>query len=100
MARSANPNLSMCSGHIGKQIVVKQYGKKTVVSKFPDMSQVKRSAPQKSNSLLFARAVAYAKAICRCAEQKAVYRSRLEEGDSVYRYAMREFFALEREGRG
>lgn len=96
MARSINPNLNMCSGHIGKQIVVKQYGKKTVLSKFPDMSRVKRSATQKANSSIFARAVAYAKAICRCPEKRATYRDKVKAGDSIYRYAIREFYALRR----
>lgn len=31
--------LKKLSGHIGKQLVFKQYGDKTVVSKYPDMSK-------------------------------------------------------------
>ena len=34
-------------GQIGKQIVVKQYGNKTVITKYPDMSGIKPSKLQK-----------------------------------------------------
>jgi len=39
MAISENILLKKLSGHLGKQIVFKQYGDKTVVSKYPDMSK-------------------------------------------------------------
>ena len=35
------------SGHLGRQLVFKQYGNKTIVSKYPDMSKRKFSARQK-----------------------------------------------------
>src|SRR5205814_10340116 len=38
MAISENILLKKLSGHLGKQIVFKQYGNKTVVCKYPDMS--------------------------------------------------------------
>lgn len=48
MATSEN-NLLLknLSGHIGKQIVIRQYGDKTVMSKYPDMSKRKLSVKQK-----------------------------------------------------
>ena len=46
MAISQNILLQKLSGHLGKQIVFKQYGDKTVVSKYPDMSKRKLSAKQ------------------------------------------------------
>ena len=46
MAISESLMLKNLSGHIGKQIVFKQYGDKTVVSKYPDMSKRKLSAKQ------------------------------------------------------
>ena len=64
MARSSHPFLQSCSGAIGKTIVVKNYAGKIVLSKYPDMSKVKRSKLQRANSLLFGAAVAYAKRIC------------------------------------
>ena len=47
MAISNNLLLNKLSGHIGRQIVFKQYGDKTVVSKYPDMSRRKFSKRQK-----------------------------------------------------
>jgi hypothetical protein len=46
MATSENILLKKISGHIGREIVVKQYGDKTVVSKCPDMSKRKLSPKQ------------------------------------------------------
>ena len=46
MATSENLIFKNVSGHIGKQIVFKQYGGKTVVSKYPDMSKRKLSVKQ------------------------------------------------------
>jgi hypothetical protein len=41
MARSdSNAILKKARGAIGKQIVIKQYGKKTVITAYPDMSNV------------------------------------------------------------
>jgi hypothetical protein len=46
MAISESALLKKVSGHLGKQIVFKQYGDKTVVSKYPDMSKRKLSSKQ------------------------------------------------------
>jgi hypothetical protein len=46
MAKSNNLLLQNLSGHIGKLLVIKQYGNKTVVSKYPDMSKRKLSQDQ------------------------------------------------------
>jgi hypothetical protein len=54
MARTdSNALLKGFSGAIGKQIVVKQYGDKTVISKYPDMSGVKASPNQKKRRSVF-----------------------------------------------
>ena len=47
MATSNSLLLKNLSGQLGKQIVFKQYGDKTVVSKYPDMSKRKFSPRQK-----------------------------------------------------
>ena len=39
MAISGRILMQKLSGHLGKQIVFKQYGDKTVVTKYPDMSK-------------------------------------------------------------
>ena len=47
MAVSDNLLLKELSGQIGKELVFKQYGDKTVVSKYPDMSRRKLSPAQR-----------------------------------------------------
>lgn len=46
MAISKNLLFKQLSGHIGKQLVIKQYANQTVVSKYPDMSNRKLSSKQ------------------------------------------------------
>ena len=46
MAITNNVIMKNLSGHLGKEIVFKQYGDKTVVSKYPDMSKRTLSAKQ------------------------------------------------------
>ena len=53
MAISNSIILRNLSGHVGKQLVFKQYGDKTVVSKYPDMRKRKLSEKQKKiNSIM------------------------------------------------
>ncbi|MGE5107393.1 MAG: hypothetical protein ACM3H8_07605 [Sphingobacteriales bacterium] len=94
MARANNSLLlHKVRGKIGDQIVVKQYGKKTVISKYPDMSSVKPSKPQKKQRGKFGKAVAYAQEILYNPVKKAAYSRKLKKGEDVYHYAMKEFFA-------
>lgn len=94
MARvNGNILLHQLSGHIGKQLVVKQYGNKTVVTAYPDMSRVKPSKQQKTQRSLFAKAVAYAKAINNDPVKKAQYSKKVKKGQTVFRYAIREYMA-------
>ena len=44
-------------GHIGKEIVFKKYGNKTVVTRYPDMSNVKPSVRRK---LVFTKITSFA----------------------------------------
>ena len=46
MAISGSILLQKLSGHLGKEIVFKQYGDKTVVTKYPDMSKRELSPKQ------------------------------------------------------
>ena len=92
MARAAdNLLLQGFSGAIGKQIVVKRYGDKIVITKFPDMSSVKTSANQKLRRSVFTEAVAYAKAIIRDPKKKAAYQKQLKKGQRVYQAAVSEY---------
>mgnify|MGYP006152991225 FL=1 len=85
--------LRQVRGQIGKQFVVKQYGKKTVITAYPDMSNVKPSKAQKSNQKAFAKAVAYAQSILHNPVKKKAYAAKLKKGASVYHAAMKEFRA-------
>ncbi len=94
MAQSTNSLLlRKMRGQIGKQFVVKQYGKKTVITAYPDMSNVKPSRAQKANRREFAKAVAYAQDILHDPVKKKAFAAKLKKGDSVYHAAMREFRA-------
>ena len=92
MARTNHALLQQLSGALGKQLVFKKYGDKTVISKFPDMSGVKPGRRQLPGQKRFAPAVAYAKAINRNPLQKAVYSKKVKKGQSVYHYALKEYF--------
>lgn len=78
-------------GQIGKQLVFKQYGKKTVVSRYPDMSKVVPSILQKEQRGDFAEAVAYAKTINNDPVLKAKYAKKVKKGKSVFQYAIQEY---------
>lgn len=81
-------------GQIGKQIVVKRYGKKTVITAYPDMSRVKPSKLQKKKRSRFAEAVAYAQAIINNPVEKAAYKRKVRKGQTVYHYAIKEYLVM------
>ncbi len=76
-------------------IVIKQYGDKTVVSKYPDMSNIIPSDSQIKKRSRFAEAVAYAKTINSSPILRADFIKRKGEVKSVYQSALKEF--LDRE---
>ncbi len=77
MARTTtNILLSGMHGALGKQIVVKQYGDKTVITAYPDMSKVKPSKRQKTRRNIFLEAVANAQAINNDAVKKAAFKKK------------------------
>lgn len=94
MAITENTMLRSMKGRIG-DIVIKQYGDKTVVSKYPDMSNIIPSDSQKEKRSRFAEAVAYAKTINSSPVLKADYLRRVGEVRSVYQHALKEFLARE-----
>ncbi len=81
-------------GQIGKQIVVKRYGKKTVITAYPDMSRVKPSKQQKAKRKKFAAAVAYAQGINNDPALKATYKKKVKKGQTVYHYAIKEYLRM------
>jgi hypothetical protein len=82
-------------GQIGKQIVIKQYGKKTVITAYPNMSGIKPSTLQKQKRNKFSEAVAYARRIIDNPALKAAYAKKLKKGQRVYNAAIREFMNRE-----
>ena len=92
MARLPSNNVfSNISGQLGRQLVVKQYGNKTVVTAYPDMSKIKPSKKQKEKRNLFKEAVVYAKKINNDSKLKQKYLKKVKPGQTVYHYAIKEY---------
>ena len=91
MAKINHAILKGIQGQIGKKIVIKHYGKKVVVTRYPDMSNIKPSKLQKVNRSRFAEAVAYAQSINNDPVKKAAYSRKLKKGERVYQKALKEF---------
>ena len=87
-----NHLLAGLSGKVGN-FVLKQVKGKTIMCAVPNKSNVKASKRQKANRQRFKKAVAYAKAINDDPQQHTLYLKKLKnKSDTVYRFAMREFF--------
>lgn len=76
-------------------IVIKKYGDKTVVSKYPDMSNIIPSCAQKEKRSRFAEAVSYAKTINSSTILRNDFIKRVGEVKSVYQSALKEFLQRE-----
>lgn len=76
------------SGRIGKTLVFKVYGNKTVASRYPDMSRVKFTASQKAEQSLFARAAKYAHSIINDPLKKAAFQAMIGPDRKVYNAAI------------
>ena len=76
-------------------IVIKKYGDKTVVSKYPDMSNIIPSDSQKEKRSRFADAVSYAKTINRSEILRTDFLKRVGDVKSVYQSALKEFLQRE-----
>lgn len=89
MAISKNPFLKGFSGHIDKTIVVKQYpGDRTIITAYPDMSNVKPSKAQLVAKADFAEAVAYAKEIINNTTKKSTANTRLANRKGTLYHAL------------
>jgi hypothetical protein len=86
-----NSPLSGASGTIGKELVFKRYGDKTVVSKYPDMTRVKPSPLQRQGRNLFREAVLFAQLINAHPALRALYASELGAGESVFHKVKQEY---------
>ena len=76
-------------------IVIKRYGDKTVVSKYPDMSNIIPSDAQKVKRNRFAEAVSYAKTINSSNILRNDFLKRVGNVKSVYQSALKEFLQRE-----
>ena len=76
------------SGQFNQQMVLKTYGDKTFLCKYPDMSKVEFTDGQKAEQSLFAEAIAYARSIVNDPEKKTAFKATLEPGRRVYNAAI------------
>ena len=81
------------TGAVGKQFVVKHYGKKVVFTKYPDMTNIKPTQKQIRGHELFRQAVAYAQQIIANPNKKTLWQKRLKRKNGVYNEAIK-FFLL------
>ena len=79
------------SGQFNQQMVLKTYGNKTFLCKYPDMSNVEFTENQKAEQSVFADAIAYARSIIHDPEKKAAFKATLEPGRRVYNAAISAF---------
>ena len=94
MAISNNLITKKLSGHLGKQIVFKQYGDKTVVSKYPNMTKRKLSPDQKRVNNMMEDANDEAKRIIADTELRDQAQVRLNvTRNKLYTALIREYFA-------
>ncbi len=76
-------------GSLGKQIVLKQYGSKLIVSKYPDRSKVVLSTKQKKDNKKFTNAVAFARQIINDPIEKDKWQKKIPKDKSVYQQAIK-----------
>jgi hypothetical protein len=91
MAIASNFISKGLSGKIGKELVFKKYKDKTVVSKYPDMTNIAPSASQQQKRNKFAEAVVYAKKINDDPIQKGIYLKKIPKGKRVFNFALAEY---------
>ena len=98
MAYTRNVLMKKTSGHIDRQIVFKSYEGKTVISKYPDMSKVKRTDKQFRVNDLMAEANYFAKDIIADEKLKIEAQIRLNvTSNKLYTSLVREFFQAHKE---
>jgi predicted nucleotidyltransferase len=94
---SHNPLLSKASGRLGN-IIVKQYGDKTVISAFPDMSRRKLTPKQKEQNQRMKMANRAAKALTRNSVEKQRACELLKvPANKVFRALVKEFLLTDGE---
>lgn len=93
MAISKNLLVGKLSGHLGKQVVFKQYGDLTVVSAYPDMSRRKLSPKQLRVNTIMEEANYKAKSVMADEELRHQAQIRLNvTSNKLYTALIREYF--------
>jgi hypothetical protein len=93
MASSKSTILKSFSGGIGKQVVLKQYGDKTVLSAYPNMSKRVLSPKQLENNKLMKKANMTAKGILKNPKMRDAEQLRLNvTRNKLYTALIRDFF--------
>lgn len=93
MAISNNILLKKMSGHIGREIVIRQYGDKTVISKFPVMKNRKFTERQLKAQAMMEEANYEAKRIMADPQLKMEAQVRLNvTNNKLYTSLIREYF--------
>lgn len=78
------------SGKVGN-VIFKNYGNKTVISKYPNMSNIVKTEKQKENQLKFKAAQAYAKSILSDPEKKMAFIKTIPKDKIVYHAAISKY---------
>ena len=84
--------LSMIRGAIGKEFVVKHYGRQVILTRYPNMEGIKPSRKQKQRRSLFKKAVLYAQNIYADPLLKEEKRRLLRRPKRLFQALMKEWF--------
>jgi hypothetical protein len=91
--------LKNIQGALGKNIVIKQYGDKTVITAFPDMPKRKATPLKKIYEDRFREAHKYARKILSDRNLKKAYEKKVKPGQRVYNYAVSEYLLMAKSGK-
>jgi hypothetical protein len=80
------------SGKFNNQIIFKQYGEETVLSKYPDMSAVVPSVAQKKEKTRFAMAMDYAKVQMADPALKTAYKAKAKGMQRPHNVAIKDYY--------
>ena len=92
-------SLKLIRGAIGKEFVIKHYKDGAVKTKYPDMSGIVASAPQRRCRNLFKEAVAYAKEVIADTGRKTSWQKKLRKSNGVYNAAIKEYMLREKKAK-
>jgi hypothetical protein len=97
MAKTDSIFFQKAFGHVGRQFVFKQYGGRTLIAKYPDMSKRVLSEKQLRNNRIMEEACYAAREIMADEEQRSAAQVRLNvTSNRLYPSLIREYFAKER----